>query len=314
MKTPKKRSRTINTALRHRRLITAITVVSLISLVGAYYVVRSHADPIAPNIVYYDTTDGDRTRAAGEAFSLPIYSDIPSNQAVGSEDKYRMYMLTLTVSENVKINSYICGDAGTCTTYAVSGANLNTQVRTCINMKAEYFGRSHIRLLTLNMTSLQGGQYDLEWSLTVEPHTCNGVQGGTYYHYAYGDRFGLGQGLGPNDGDGGDGGTGAGSDSKGSSGGSSSTKNQASTQSPAPNPVPISSSQGDQSNQPKVEPSPFYDGKQYEAGSDGDTQETSILASAGHQAVKSWPLVTVLLGLVVVGGGLYWRFWHKRKS
>jgi hypothetical protein len=81
----------------------------------------------------------------------------------------------------------------------------------------------------------------------------------------------------------------------------------ANTQSNNPNTVPTSSPQGDSSQQSESNPSPFYDGKQYEPGSDSDILGANTTFSvAGYNLKYGWLYVGVLL--LITGGGYYvWR-------
>lgn len=92
----------------------------------------------------------------------------------------------------------------------------------------------------------------------------------------------------------------------GGGGGSSANK-----QSNRPNNVPTTSAQGD-NNQPDLEPSPFFDGKQYEPGSDPDLLGVNTTFSiAGHNLKYGWAYVFGLLALVGGGGYCVWRKYPK---
>lgn len=88
-------------------------------------------------------------------------------------------------------------------------------------------------------------------------------------------------------------------------GGGSSARRQADT----PNPTPSSSQRGD-AKQPDLEPSPFFDGQIFAAGSDADNL-TSTVAKTGETVVEHWPIA---LGVLVLGGsaGLgIWKWRHR---
>lgn len=97
------------------------------------------------------------------------------------------------------------------------------------------------------------------------------------------------------------------SPSPGSGGGGSST---AQKQSNAPNPIPTASPQGDASEQPDIEPSPFFDGKDYDKGSDSDSFGSSI-SKTGTKLIHSWYYVVGAIVLGGVGGLGYW-IWKSR--
>lgn len=98
------------------------------------------------------------------------------------------------------------------------------------------------------------------------------------------------------------------SPSAGTSGGGSTAKKQADQ----PNPIPTSSSQGDVTEQPEVEPSPFFDGKTFDKGSDEDLQRLSSLPVTGALSLKN---VVFGAGVVVLTAasslGVWW--WRGRR-
>lgn len=106
-----------------------------------------------------------------------------------------------------------------------------------------------------------------------------------------------------NNGDDGDGdGNGSGTGTGGGGGGSSANK-----QGNNPNTIPSSSAQGD-ANQPDFEASPFFDGKQYEPGSDPDLLGVDTTFSiAGHNLKYGWAWVIGLVTLFGAGGYYFWK-------
>lgn len=102
-------------------------------------------------------------------------------------------------------------------------------------------------------------------------------------------------------------GTSSGSGTGGGGGGSSAKK-----QSNYPNTIPTSSAQGTKNTQPELQPSPFFDGRNYKPGSDPDT-----LVSATHSPVNKlakgryYILATAILCGVV--GFWLWRWWQRQK-
>lgn len=92
----------------------------------------------------------------------------------------------------------------------------------------------------------------------------------------------------------------------GGGGGSSAT-----SQSSQPNTIPSTSNQGDDKKQPKIEPSPFFDGRVFAAGSEADIQNPNTISIAGHKFSYGW---LYLLGLPIVlgiAGWFGWRWWQK---
>ena len=90
--------------------------------------------------------------------------------------------------------------------------------------------------------------------------------------------------------------------SGGGGGGSSAT-----TQSDNPNSLPSSSDQGTENKQPEVEPSPFFDGKLFAAGSDVYDNANSV-SIGGFRLGYGWFYLAGALVLLGVGGFFTWRY------
>lgn len=77
----------------------------------------------------------------------------------------------------------------------------------------------------------------------------------------------------------------------------------ATTISPQPNPVPTPTAQGTQTEPPVVQPSPFYDGKEYTR----DSAPDSLASVTVHHSNGTWWYI--LSGMIIVGvaGFIYWR-------
>lgn len=134
-----------------------------------------------------------------------------------------------------------------------------------------------------------------------------------------GGRLGPGPGDGPGPGGSGPGtagsgpgtsGIGPGAGASGGGGGSSAT-----TQSDADNATPSNTDQGDATEQPKVEPSPFFDGKLFAIGSDSDAniQKDKTVGIGGLRFGYGWFYLLGLLILLGVGGWFGWKWWQKRR-
>jgi hypothetical protein len=95
--------------------------------------------------------------------------------------------------------------------------------------------------------------------------------------------------------------------SGGGNGGSTANK-----QSNQPNTIPSSSSQGTDNPQSEINPSPFYDGKQYDPGSDPDILGVNTTFSvAGHRLKYGWAFV---LSTLILGGVGYYIWYRRRHS
>jgi hypothetical protein len=109
----------------------------------------------------------------------------------------------------------------------------------------------------------------------------------------------------------GDGGTGTGTNGQGAGGGGGGGAS-ATTEADKPNPLPSTASQGDTTEQPEVDPSPFFDGKLFAAGSDSDgsISKDKTVEIGGLRIGYGW---FYLLGLVVVIAGSLatYSFWWR---
>lgn len=308
----KKRARIKGRWFGRKSLVIPLIVAVGVAVAGGYYLTHSFADVLPDKIVYYDSVDGDRSRSAGQTFNLPLYSNVPPSRTGGSPLEAMSYELSLDVSDNMRINKYSCGDAGPCIFGGVPVSQIGRSVRACIDIRQQNYGRNHIKLLTLNMTSLKGSKFTLEWFIYQNSISCDRQHGTPYGGRQYGGgTFDMGQGL-KGEGSGPEGqsqGT-----RKGPSGGGSSGS-QSNKTSQVPNPAPSSTKQGDKTKQPTIEPSPFYDGKQYAPGSD-PVDQIGVISIAGHKINRSWPYWLGGIALLAIVGFGWWRYSarHTRKD
>jgi hypothetical protein len=115
-------------------------------------------------------------------------------------------------------------------------------------------------------------------------------------------------GPGPGTGNG-DGGTGAGTNGQGAGAGGGGGGAAATTEADKPNPLPSTANQGDTTEQPKVEPSPFFDGKLFAAGSDGDASisKDKTVGVSGFRIGYGLLVIAALVVLLVVGTFAWWK-------
>lgn len=109
---------------------------------------------------------------------------------------------------------------------------------------------------------------------------------------------GLDTGRGPGQGD---------NESTGSSGGGGSSANR---QGNNPNSIPTASSQGNNA-QTAIEPSPFYDGKQYERGTINESV-SNIGKAIGVKSLRPWHLFVSAGMLGAIAGLGVWWYRHKQ--
>ncbi len=95
--------------------------------------------------------------------------------------------------------------------------------------------------------------------------------------------------------------------------GSSSGKSSATKQGQRTNSIPSSTSQGSNTTPTVAQPSPFYDGKQYTAGSDADKQSAvAFLHKATVAASYRWAIAIVTIAAISAGVTIWWRQSHRR--
>jgi len=115
---------------------------------------------------------------------------------------------------------------------------------------------------------------------------------------------GPGPGVGPGSGGAGTGTNGQGS-GVGGGGGSSAT-----IEADKPNATPAATGQGDATEQPEVEPSPFFDGRLFSIGSDSDgsIEKDKTVGIGGLRIGYGWLIV---VGLLLVGLAGYFFWWRR---
>lgn len=114
-----------------------------------------------------------------------------------------------------------------------------------------------------------------------------------------GGGTGAGEGDGDGGGQGGGGGTGQSPQSSSTTSGGASGSSSGSTaqqQGRQQSPLPTTSTQGKVAEQPQITPSPFYDGKTYESGSDSD----AVMGTAVKQWTKAVSAIPWLIALGVI--------------
>lgn len=92
-------------------------------------------------------------------------------------------------------------------------------------------------------------------------------------------------------------------------GGSSSANSIVTKVNNQPLPVPTSSPQGDTPDKPKVEPSPFFDGKEY--GKESEPTQAASFGLLGNSINYRWILFVLTFTVLVLAGGFIWVRNHK---
>lgn len=196
---------------------------------------------------------------------------------------------------------------------------------TCINVNPKDFGRQAVPIITIYYKKLAAGKYNLNWRERWYRGTCSQPEAYLGWMNSGGqtgqiglDHKGTGQTPGDNNADSspgssndtssGNSGTGAGQTGEDGAA-QNSGANTADQRSELPRPLPASSNQGNK-EQPELEPSPFFDGRQYEPGSKPDSIVTSTVSNAGRAVTKNWPLALGTVAIIGAAGYVAWRRWH----
>ncbi len=85
----------------------------------------------------------------------------------------------------------------------------------------------------------------------------------------------------------------------------------ATTQSDQANSIPSSGAQSTEDRTTTINPSPFYDGKQYAAGSDA-TEVLGSINVVGKKVQVTWLIVAICAAALLTSGLYFWRKTHKR--
>ncbi len=107
-------------------------------------------------------------------------------------------------------------------------------------------------------------------------------------------------------------GTGPGAPSATKNKGASSGSSSATTQSNQNNTTPSSTAQGDNKAQAKIEPSPFYDGKLYDAGSDSISNVANVFSTKNRP--KTFVIIFIITAIIGVGVVYYIRLRRLKNS
>lgn len=339
-----KKASPMTTAGVARRRLMIIAFVFLVAGVGSYVVFKANAAcyPGSPgDIQIGDCPKTQYNYQAGQTVVLPVSAYVPDPR----QGQYPSQTLHLTIefssndgagiyTNRTSYQNYSCGSAGSCQNMSPgSGADF----KLCININQAHFGQSGVNLLSATYRSNFHGRWWVGADYSWKSGTCGNVSGFLSTGGSVGTTLGQcgtvsdvcenagPQGpTGPPGPPGGDNpgdqpGSDTGNDDQGDNpgeqqggSGGSSGGSSANRQSDRQNPIPVSSEQGSQDNQPDLEPTPFFDGKQYAPGS---LQDTLAKTTSGVKAkvVKYWP---VLIGILLLLGVLGWMAWknYKQKS
>jgi uncharacterized membrane protein YgcG len=328
---------------RYYNALSAIIIVLAISVVGGYYILKANAnynpDYISrkwiPGDVYLDWGPNSTPEQVGQNVSRDVSAYVPeatSLRDVNDGMHLSLWMHTYKTATYVNPPGYTCKSGLHCVASSREVARswsvepIQLDFISCIDVPSTKYGSKGLGILSvpykINLPQPQHAvpqvQIGWEWSagtcyapkgysITVGNSdwisgSISTVAGGS----VLGDDRSSGEAPGNNPGTGGtSGGDGTGTD--GRSGGSGSSS-RATSISSTPNAVPSTTAQGTDQEQSKLEPSPFYDGKEYTPGSDSSLEDAGVAASVFRQTTKQWPYTVAVLLLLAIGGYVAWHF------
>lgn len=320
-----------------RRLVSSIIVASILFVIGAglYLMPRltSHAltqNSYKSSFDYGQISAGTFSQPAGAVFTGRMISEFNFNNTAPQHMVFRIGYLT----SRVQALTVTCLTDWGCykSTAGDKFGRNNPHVAVCIDVPNGHYPET-TQLFSIQFKAVTALNDSNTWWTSdsiIAPNTCqanpnsdgfvvnqidgSGVCGGQFEPCDYGPNPGgetytgfgpRGNTVGP-EGTGPEG-SGAGPGLNGSGGGSSgATANIQSNQS---NPLPASSLQGDE-KQPILEPSPFFDGKNYQPGSVGSLVKSASLKDS--VVGRGW-LYLLLIAVAVIGAlALYW-YWRRKK-
>lgn len=326
-----------------RRRYLILLAISLFGCVGVYALFRSQAaipegqfwgaggPVIADYSVYADTDNPDKRYQAGLTFSRNYYLHFPQDGAYPQTPHHIQFYLRWYTEEVDHLESkFVCGGTTPCVKIAEPepSAPEVSNLIVCFDITPAMRNQGNVKLFSTMFkqlsTSGQNWQGDLLYLFSGE---CTGyyengppANDPNYLAFAHIGNGGLGGGLArpaktSDSGDSGNNnsgeGSGNGEGAVGSSGGGGGSGRMAKTESNEPDSLPKTSSQG-YKKQPELQPSPFFDGKQYTPGSAPDNRSIgSILSSSDKTIAKGWPFAIGAVAVAGTGFAIYWRLYRK---
>lgn len=263
-------------------------------------------------------------------YDLRLFADIPkrvnvsneSSQASNPDQRAHLYLSLSFDARKAIPQSITCGVHGDCSSWSFNSTGYADPERAgykkfflCFDPAENNYGKAKQHFATLRFTSTSSKSYTFSYIATWEEKLCkyqndytmNGTTGTMTGTVGYAGPPGP-----PGNRDSGSGsgniGDGSGAGGAGNSGGGGSS---AITQSDKPNALPSSSSQGEVDQQ-ELKPSPFFDGKEFERGSDGDIKAASF-SSTAKKMLHKWFIVTPILIVIAAAGYAIWFFRRHKK-
>lgn len=336
-KAPSHKRTSMRYHLIKRRLAAGSFVIGLLLIVGAglYVMPRLTSRALTQNTYkssfdYGQISSGTFSQPAGGTFSGTMKSGFNFNNTAPQHMVYRVGYLT----SRVQVLNVTCLTEWGCykSTAGDKFGRNRPHVAVCIDVpNGEYPVTT--QLFSVQFKALTALNDSNNWWTTdsiIAPNTCqnnpnsdgyvinqidgSGVCGGQFEPCDYGPNPGgeeytgfgpRGQTKGPD----GTGSIGSGVSPSPSGTGGGSSGASANIQSNQTNPLPANSLQGEQ-KQPVLEPSPFYDGKNYQPGSVSSGAMSASIG--GGLASNSWMYVALVVPMVVGGAGAYW-YWRRKR-
>lgn len=317
------------------RLVGGVIFAVAMSIFGTYIVLRSDALTVNNNqggvMLTYST---DRGPSGNEIY----YNGTANIQIMDSTNSPVQLVYAFAYdAAKIEVQTVTCGSSGSCykstfdsLPYTRHGRNLTV----CVNIAQTSY--SYVGLFTIAFKRLTPQPYSdsLFVSRTfLAPGSCTsnpsaqgaqqiGGSGGCDGD-AYGGPVWCDLSASPGSGPGFVGfGDGAGTgqtplpgtrSSQSPSGTSRPSKARATSRSTQPNPLQTASSQGEQRQPSTVEPSPFYDGKQYSLGSNEDKQSIKVASLLSKNATNIWLYIVLSVVIISIGGMAVWSYRSHKK-
>jgi len=312
-----------------------VATVLILTMVGLY-IQQLQSQALTQNTYksrfdYGQISGGGFSQPAGGTFSGVMRSAFGFNNTSVQHMVYRVGYLT----NRVQVVSVTCLTDWGChkSTAGERFGRNKPHIAVCIDVPNGYFPET-TQLFSVQFKAVTALNEANNWWTTdsiIAPDSCqinpnsdgfvinqidgSGVCGGQFEPCDYGPSPG-GEGyigFGPRGGgqnetgsNNGNNGTNQGNTGGAGGGGGGSTAN---TQANQPNTIPSATAQGEQ-KQPEVEPSPFFDGKEYEPGSTATRQ--SAIAKAGATLSASW--LYIVAGVVILSAVAGAGYWYKESN
>lgn len=330
----------ISRRLSRKAVVTLLLVV--FAAIASYLLITSYAaipdndfrgsgGLVADYSIYSDNENPNEQHAVGSTFTRNYYLYFPAGGTYPQGPHHLQFYLRWYSNELKNLPAqFNCGTATPCVMVSTPGYSERSPVTNliyCFDITPEMRNQGNVRLFSTGFQQLSATQQNwVDDILYLFSGECSGyyengppANDPNYLAFSSLGNGSLGSGIAvqqegaANGGDKivGSGGQGGGSDMNGTGSGGGSSGSAATIVNNQPNNTPSSSSQGD-NPQSKMNPSPFFDGKEYKPGSDADGFGSAVSKVGKHFFSGLSLFVSVLVLMSVLGCG-YW-FWKRKRG